>query len=72
MVSAFVGLVVVFFSVWGMVRWHQDLLVVLRGLLPLSFLFGGVVALIAGLTSMQEVKGDKKAAGSSDKKTAQN
>jgi hypothetical protein len=51
MLSALVGFVVCVVSLWSIVAWWADVSVVLRGLLPLGFLFGGVVALIAGLSA---------------------
>ena len=69
MISAVIGLLAALLGLCGMVYWRQDLLAMFRGLAPLSLFFGGVVALIAGLTSMQSGKPDRKSTGG-DKKSA--
>lgn len=50
--SMVVGLIVAALSLWGMLHWRQDLVVVLRGLVPLLFLGGGILAVIAGFTTI--------------------
>lgn len=35
---------------WGVVRWWPLALTMLKGLLPLVLLLGGVIAIVAGLT----------------------
>lgn len=52
MLSVFIGLITTGLSLWGMFLWRQDLVVVLKGFLPLCFLMGGIVAVIAGASSM--------------------
>ena len=53
MTSVLFGLAFILFGVWGMNAWFGDLLLVLRGLAPLSLFLGGVVALIVGLSSFR-------------------
>lgn len=53
MLATLVGLIFVAGGLWGMVHWRQELLLVLKGLLPLCAFFGGVVALIVGIASMR-------------------
>ncbi len=48
MLSIFIGLVTAGLSLWGLIHWRVDLVVVLKGLLPLCFLMGGIIAVIAG------------------------
>jgi len=60
MLTTLVGFLVMAGGVWGMFTWRIELMLVLKGLLPLCFFFGGLVALIVGLAAMksgeQEVK----------------
>jgi hypothetical protein len=57
MLSVLVGLIVVGFSLWGMIRWRWELGFVLKGLLPLSFFLGGIVAIIAGFSAGRNKSG---------------
>jgi hypothetical protein len=52
MLSVLVGLVSAGVSVWCLVLWRAEFLLVMKGFLPLCFLMGGIVAVIAGVTSL--------------------
>lgn len=52
MLSVVAGLVVSGLSVWGMICWRQELAVVAKGFFPICFFLGGVVAVIAGASSL--------------------
>lgn len=54
MLSALIGLIVSVLALWGMFVWWNDFLIVLRGLVPVSFVFGGIVAIVAGITGWHE------------------
>jgi hypothetical protein len=54
MLSAIVGLAVAAAGIWGMWRWWPDLFTVLRGILPLCFFCGGIIAVVAGLSSVKK------------------
>jgi hypothetical protein len=60
MLSALIGAVVAAVSLWGMWRWRADLTVVVRGFFPLCFFLGGLVAVIAGVSSLNKNDSDKK------------
>ena len=52
MLSLLVGLITVGLSLWGIALWREEFLLVMKGFLPLCFLMGGVVAVIAGISSL--------------------
>lgn len=54
MLSILIGLVVMGLSVWGMIVWSHDLGAFLRGFIPFSFFFGGLIAVIAGASSQKK------------------
>lgn len=54
MLSALIGLIVSVLALWGMFVWWNDFLIVLRGLVPVSFVFGGIVAIVAGIAGWHE------------------
>lgn len=58
MTAIFVGLSFVVVGIWGMMRWFPDFLIFARGLLPFSLFLGGVMALIAGVSSLQSRGGN--------------
>jgi hypothetical protein len=60
MLSAFLGMLVSVASLWGMWMWRDELMLVLRGLLPLCFFLGGLVAVIAGLSIFARPASDKR------------
>ena len=68
MLSVVMGLLVAGISLAAMFRWWTDLWVVLRGLLPLSFFLGGLIAVVAGISSLnRSTVMDKKLPGGPDK-----
>jgi len=67
MMSAFFGFLFAVAGLWGLWRYSDELLAVLKGLLPLSFFLGGLIAVVIGLTSLKS-SGGKKSDGSGDKK----
>lgn len=56
MLGILIGLIVGIVSFWGLMVWWQDFLVVFRGLMPISFLAGGIIAIIAGIAGWHEAK----------------
>lgn len=60
MTAILVGVVFIILGLWGAVRWMQDLLVVLRGLGPISLFMGGIVAVVAGVSSLRPPRADSK------------
>ncbi len=71
MLSVIVGIIVSALSVWGMICWYQDLFVFLKGMLPLGFFLGGLVAIIAGVSSFRKapvVSSDKSSSSQENPK----
>lgn len=56
MLSVCIGLIVTAASLWGLIMWRNDFLIVMRGLVPICFMFGGIVAVIAGAVGWRENK----------------
>ena len=56
MLSVIIGVIVVVISFFGLISWWQEFLFLCRGLMPISFLFGGIVAIIAGFTGWSQRK----------------
>lgn len=68
MLSVVMGLLVAGVSLAAMFRCWAELWTVLRGLLPLSFFLGGVIAVVAGVSSLKRgVPSDKKLPGGTEK-----
>lgn len=63
MMSLIIGVVTVGLSVWGLVAWRAEFFFLLKGLLPVCFLMGGLMAVVAGIASF----GGKRAAAPDDK-----
>ena len=62
MLSLIFGLVTMALSIWGLILWRAEFVFFLKGVLPVCFLMGGVVAVIAGLStfgSKSSTPGDK-------------
>jgi len=55
------GIVAAALGVWGLIAWRFDFLLVLRGAIPILAVLGGVVAVIAGASSVKEAGEAKKA-----------
>ncbi len=53
MLATTVGIAFVLLGSWGMIHWGQELIFVLKGLLPISLVLGGVVAAIVGIASLK-------------------
>ena len=52
--SIIVGGLVTIVGILGMVRWMGNLLIVLKGSVPVILVFGGVIAVIAGLAEIKD------------------
>jgi hypothetical protein len=52
MASLIVGVGALAISVWGLLRWRAEFLFVMKGFLPFCLLMGGLVAVIAGASSL--------------------
>lgn len=60
--SISIGGVVAIIGIAGVIGWLPDLLAVIRGTLPLVFLFGGAIAVIAGISEMRDEAAAQKEA----------
>ena len=55
-----IGAVVTLAGLIGLIGWWGDLVTVLKGSIPLVFIFGGVIALVAALSELKDVAASKK------------
>lgn len=53
MIAVLVGLIFIAAGFWGLLRWFGDFMVMVRGLGPISILLGGLVGVLAGISSLQ-------------------
>jgi len=58
--SIIVGAVVVLLGLWGLLGWWCDFMTVLKGSIPIMLVFGGVIAVIAGLSELKDEQAAKK------------
>jgi hypothetical protein len=62
--SKFLGIIiggfVVFFGLVLLIAWWYEFLFILRGLVPAGLIFGGVIALFAGLSELKDTFKSKK------------
>lgn len=59
--SIVVGAIVALLGLWGIIGWRCDLLTVVKGSLPVMLVFGGAIAVIAGLSELKDEAASKKA-----------
>ncbi|MFA6143062.1 MAG: hypothetical protein WC738_07215 [Candidatus Omnitrophota bacterium] len=52
--SVVVGAVVAILGLWGIIGWRADFLTVLKGSIPAMMIFGGAIAIIAGLSELKD------------------
>ena len=60
MTAISIGIVFVLMGLFGMVFWLHEFLIVLAGFGPICFLLGGVMAVLAGVSSFQNSSGGDK------------
>jgi hypothetical protein len=58
--SVIIGAVVTLLGVIALVGWQDDFFALLRGSIPAVFIFGGVIAMIAGISEMKDELESKK------------
>ena len=54
MISIAVGLIFVSAAVWGLSVWRADALALLKGILPILFLAGGALTILAGISGIRD------------------
>ncbi|MDP3730323.1 MAG: hypothetical protein Q8R14_02210 [Candidatus Omnitrophota bacterium] len=55
-----IGVIAVLLGLKGLISWWGDLLTVLRGSLPLVFILGGAIAVIAAFSEIKDEISSKK------------
>lgn len=63
-ISIIIGAIVALLGLIGLLGWWCDFVIVLKGSIPAMFIFGGVIAVIAGLSELK----DKQSAGKNENK----
>ena len=58
--SVIIGAVVALLGLWGLMGWWSDFLLVLRGSIPAMLIFGGIIAVIAGVSELKDGLASKK------------
>lgn len=53
MISTLIGILFVVIGFMGTLRWAEEFAVILRGLIPVSLILGGLVGILAGVSSLQ-------------------
>lgn len=54
MTTLILGLASVALGAFGLAQWLPEFLTFLKGLLPLSFICGGLIAVLAGISSLRK------------------
>jgi hypothetical protein len=54
MLSTLFGIVSMTAGLWGMWIWRHEFVFFLKGFLPVSFVFAGLVAIIVGISSLKD------------------
>lgn len=53
--AAFIfGLIFAVIGAWGLVRWFQPFMDVVKGFLPVCLLLGGILAIVIGISTIKE------------------
>lgn len=60
MASIIGGVVAIILGLIGLVGWHDALVTVLKGTIPIFLLLGGTIALLAGMNEMKASSKSKK------------
>ena len=58
--SVIIGAVVALLGLWGLIGWWGDFMLVLRGSVPAMLIFGGIIAVIAGVSELKDELASKK------------
>ena len=60
--SLVIGAVVAFIGLILMAMWRYEFLFLLRGIIPVVFIFGGIISVIAGISEVKDAfkAGEKK------------
>ena len=55
-----IGVITVLLGLKGLIAWRGDLLTVLRGSMPVIFILGGAIAVIAGISEIRDEISSKR------------
>ena len=55
-----IGAIVALVGLAGLIRWSYAFLIILKGAIPAMLIFGGVIAVIAGLSEIKDEAASKK------------
>jgi succinate-acetate transporter protein len=55
-----IGAIVLLAGVLGLIRWSYAFIVILKGAIPAMMIFGGAIAVIAGISEIKDETGSKK------------
>jgi len=55
--SIIIGAIVALLGLIGLAGWWCDFLIVLKGSIPAMLIFGGAIAVIAGLSELKDAQG---------------
>ncbi len=58
--SIIIGGVVTVLGLIGLARWWVAFILILKGSIPVMLIFGGVIAVIAGLSELKDEQASKK------------
>lgn len=68
MLAVIFGLIFMVLGIWGLAAWWGDFVTIIRGLVPPLIICGGLLAVIAGVTSMRDAAESKAAREAEEKK----
>ncbi len=55
-----IGVITILLGLRGLIVWREDLLTVLRGSIPVIFILGGAIAVIAALSEIKDELSSKR------------
>ncbi|MFA6321201.1 MAG: hypothetical protein WCY36_05015 [Candidatus Omnitrophota bacterium] len=58
--SVIIGSCIAFIGIIGFIGWWGDFLTVLKGSIPIMLIFGGAIAVIAGLSELRDESSPKE------------
>lgn len=58
--SVIIGAAVAFLGLLGLIRWWGAFLLIVKGSVPAMLIFGGIIAVIAGLSELKDEAAAKK------------
>lgn len=53
MIASLIGILFIALGLYGILNWAHEFVVVIKGLVPISLILGGLLGLFAGVSSLQ-------------------